>query len=72
MRGDRRRAQLEAEHRTSTGPRWACRLDGCPQAHVWQPAANRAIAEAEARRHYLDRHYQPDPPYALRGLSASP
>lgn len=71
MRGDRRRAQLEAEAKVARGPRWTCRLDGCAQAHKWQPAPTAKVAEADARRHYLTAHYAPDPPYRLRGLGAS-
>jgi len=63
-----RAERLEAEHKARTGPRWACRLDGCPVAHIWHPSASVKIAEAEARRHYNDRHYNPEPPFALRGV----
>lgn len=72
MRGDRRRAQLEAEARAQHGPRWTCRLDGCPQAHTWQPAASPKLAEVDAARHYRTEHYNPDPPYTLRGLDPNP
>lgn len=70
MRGDRRRAQLEAEAKAAASPnRWACRLDGCPDAHRWTATSSRAESLAAAHRHYLTRHYNPDPPYALKGLT---
>ena len=64
-----RAERLEAEHKAATGPRWACRLDGCPLAHLWHPEPTVERAEAEARRHYMTRHYNPEPPYRLRGLA---
>jgi hypothetical protein len=66
---ERRRLELEEQYRAQRGPRWACRLDGCALAHVWHPASSSELAEQEARRHYMTRHYNPEPPYALRGLS---
>lgn len=69
---ERRIADLEAEHRAATSPnRWTCRLDGCPDAGRWTAADSREESLAQAHRHYMTRHYNPDPPYALRGLSAS-
>jgi len=67
---ERRIRELEAEHKAKTGPRWACRLDGCPVAHIWHPEDSADRAAQEAHRHYMTRHYNPDPPYALKGLSA--
>ena len=67
---ERRRAQLEAEHRAANAPnRWTCRLDGCPEAHRWQAADTAQEASTAAHRHYMTRHYNPEPPYALRGLT---
>lgn len=67
-----RAERLEAEHKAATAPnRWTCRLDGCPDAGRWTAEPTRELAVAAGHQHYMTRHYQPDPPYALRGLSAS-
>lgn len=68
---ERRLAQLAEEHRASTAPnRWTCRLEGCPDAGKWTATDSRADSLAAAHAHYMARHYNPDPPYALKGLTA--
>lgn len=72
MRGDRRRAELEAEHKAATSPnRRRCMIEGCPEAGIWHATSSREESLELGRRHYLTRHYNPDPPYALRGLDTA-
>lgn len=67
----RRTARADAAHAAATAPaRWLCKLEGCPDVDVEHPSPNREAALREAHRHYIARHYNPEPPYALRGLTA--
>ena len=67
---ERRIRELEDEHRARTSPnRWTCRLEGCSDAGRWTATSSREESLAEAHRHYMTRHYNPVPPYALRGVT---
>lgn len=58
---DRRLARLEEAHARATAPaRWLCRVEGCPTPGP-HPAESREAAEAEAMRHYDNRHATPSP-----------
>lgn len=59
MRGDRRRAELEAEHRAANAPnRRRCMVEDCPEFGVWQVTSSREESLELGRRHYMTRHYR--------------
>lgn len=71
----RRTARAEAAHAAATAPtppaRWLCRVQGCPSDGVEQPAPSYDAAVAESHRHYMSRHYNPEPPPDLEEQRAA-
>lgn len=57
----RRTARAEDAHGRATAPnRWRCKVPGCPEADVWQPAITKGAALAAAAGHYRRLHHDPD------------